>query len=109
MLGATSTIPTEGSYLFVDKVLICGALIALLRFDACERLLHGWMVVLVVARELLVTTIRGFAESQGVAFPADRLGKLKMVVQSVTAAAGNHHGRIGTDPLTASTASQKTC
>jgi CDP-diacylglycerol--glycerol-3-phosphate 3-phosphatidyltransferase len=72
---------------FVDKVLICGVLIALLRFPSTGQVLHSWMVILIIAREFLVTTLRGFAEAQGVPFPADSLGKWKMVVQSVTAAA----------------------
>jgi CDP-diacylglycerol--glycerol-3-phosphate 3-phosphatidyltransferase len=72
---------------FVDKILICGVLIALLRFPAATALLGHWMVVVIVAREFLVTAVRGLAESQGVEFPADRLGKLKMVVQCATAGA----------------------
>jgi CDP-diacylglycerol--glycerol-3-phosphate 3-phosphatidyltransferase len=72
---------------FADKVLICGVLIVLLRFPQVAALMPGWFVVVVVARELLVTTIRGVAEAQGIPFPADRLGKLKMVAQC-TAAAG---------------------
>lgn len=72
---------------FVDKVLVCGVLIALLRFPSAVELLATWMVALIVAREFLVTAVRGLAESQGTPFPADRLGKVKMVVQSFTAAA----------------------
>lgn len=41
-----------------------------------------WMVVLILARELLVTSVRGFFESQGVDFSADLAGKLKMILQS---------------------------
>ncbi len=72
---------------FVDKVLVCGALIALLRFSRATEVLAGWMVIVIVAREFLVTAVRGLAESQGIAFPADRLGKLKMIVQAVSVAA----------------------
>ncbi len=72
---------------FVDKVLICGALISLLRYPVCAEILRSWMVVVIVAREFLVTTVRGYAESQGHAFPADRLGKYKMVAQCVAVAA----------------------
>lgn len=42
------------------------------------------MVVILLARELLVTSLRGMAESGGVAFGAAFSGKLKMVLQSVT-------------------------
>ena len=43
-----------------------------------------WMVVLILARELLVTTLRGMSESSGQQFGAAFSGKLKMVFQSVT-------------------------
>jgi len=70
---------------FADKFLICGTWICLLRVAPdCAPLapfLQTWMIVVVIAREFLVTTLRGVAEAQGVAFPADRLGKVKMVMQ----------------------------
>jgi len=72
---------------FVDKILVCGTLIMLLGLPAARALLPPWIVAVVVARELFVTTLRGVAEAEGRAFPADRSGKLKMVVQSVTIAA----------------------
>ena len=72
---------------FADKVLICGTFIVLLRFPGLGAFLPTWFVVVIIGRELLVTTVRGAAESQGIAFPADRLGKWKMVIQSATAAA----------------------
>jgi CDP-diacylglycerol--glycerol-3-phosphate 3-phosphatidyltransferase len=42
------------------------------------------MVVIILARELLVTSLRGSSESGGQNFGAAFSGKLKMVVQSVT-------------------------
>jgi CDP-diacylglycerol--glycerol-3-phosphate 3-phosphatidyltransferase len=42
------------------------------------------MVVILLGRELLVTSFRGLAESRGQKFGAEFSGKLKMVVQSVT-------------------------
>jgi CDP-diacylglycerol--glycerol-3-phosphate 3-phosphatidyltransferase len=44
----------------------------------------GWnavMLVAVMAREFVVTGLRGFLEERGARFGADRLGKAKMVVQ----------------------------
>ncbi len=73
-----------------DKILICGTLVCCLRFPAATRepwLLQSWMVVLVLCREFLVTTVRGVAEASGMEFPADKWGKLKMIAQC-TAAAG---------------------
>jgi CDP-diacylglycerol--glycerol-3-phosphate 3-phosphatidyltransferase len=40
-----------------------------------------WMATLVVARELLVTSLRGMVEGQGGDFSAKQLGKWKMVLQ----------------------------
>ena len=46
-----------------------------------------WMVVVLIAREFLITSIRGLAEAQGVDFRADWAGKIKMFTQSVAAGA----------------------
>jgi CDP-diacylglycerol--glycerol-3-phosphate 3-phosphatidyltransferase len=45
---------------------------------------YPWMVVVILARELLVTAIRGVAESAGIQFPAVWSGKIKMILQSIT-------------------------
>ncbi len=42
-----------------------------------------WMVALVLGRELLVTSIRGVLEGQGISFAAGPSGKWKMILQSV--------------------------
>jgi CDP-diacylglycerol--glycerol-3-phosphate 3-phosphatidyltransferase len=63
----------------VDKVLICGAYIFLQAVDGSG--LVPWMVTLVVARELIITSLRGYLESAGATFGADWLGKIKMVLQ----------------------------
>ena len=80
---------------FVDKVLVLGSFIffAGKNFVIQEahtqvvRTITGvapWMVVLILARELLVTSLRGSAESGGQSFGAAFSGKLKMVLQSAT-------------------------
>jgi CDP-diacylglycerol--glycerol-3-phosphate 3-phosphatidyltransferase len=79
-----------------DKLLVVGAFIYLAgpRFAIPHRLTDGdwaimvsgvypWMVVVVLLRELLVTTIRAEMESVGVKFPANVWGKLKMILQSI--------------------------
>ncbi len=77
---------------FVDKVLVCGAFIILAGPAFCEldgrnvTGLRSWMVVVILGRELLVTGLRGFSESQGVQFGAEYVGKAKMWIQSVTVA-----------------------
>ncbi|MDO8349465.1 MAG: CDP-diacylglycerol--glycerol-3-phosphate 3-phosphatidyltransferase [Planctomycetota bacterium] len=72
---------------FADKVLIAGSLVTLLQFPAACGVLTTWYVVVVIAREFLVTAIRGVVEASGRPFPADRLGKWKMVTQCWTVGA----------------------
>jgi len=82
---------------FCDKFLILGAFIYLAgpRFvvpewaaepDAFFTMATGvypWMVIIIFARELLVTGIRGVLESMGISGGAKLSGKLKMILQSV--------------------------
>ena len=63
----------------VDKVLICGAYIFLMPVEKAG--LSAWMVTLVVARELIITSLRSYLENSGANFGADWLGKIKMVLQ----------------------------
>lgn len=78
---------------FVDKVLVCGAFILYAGPGFVDAEGHnvteidGWMVVVIVGRELLVTGLRGFSESKGESFAASLHGKMKMWVQSITAPA----------------------
>jgi len=86
---------------FVDKVLVIGSFIffAGKNFIIPDPLSQGeasryvvytitgvapWMVVLILARELLVTSFRGLSEGSGQNFGAAFSGKFKMVAQSVT-------------------------
>jgi phosphatidylglycerophosphate synthase/phosphatidylglycerophosphatase A len=45
---------------------------------------ESWMVVVILGRELLVTSVRATMESRGIDFSASTSGKLKMVLQSIT-------------------------
>jgi CDP-diacylglycerol--glycerol-3-phosphate 3-phosphatidyltransferase len=75
---------------FADKVIICGTFIFLAAVPQMRDVAWGlrpWMVVVVVGRELLVTMIRSFIEEQGIDFSANLSGKLKMILQCVTAPA----------------------
>jgi len=72
---------------FVDKVLILGLLIYLAVLEWSQPWVPAWAVVLILAREFLVTGIRGWVESLGRDFGADRLGKVKMVLQSLAVGA----------------------
>jgi CDP-diacylglycerol--glycerol-3-phosphate 3-phosphatidyltransferase len=76
--GITSTLGRNLDPL-VDKVVICGAYIFLLRHQ--EAGLYPWMVVTVVSREFIITGLRSFLENLGANFGAEILGKIKMVLQ----------------------------
>jgi CDP-diacylglycerol---glycerol-3-phosphate 3-phosphatidyltransferase len=64
---------------FVDKIIICGTFIALVGVAGSG--VASWMATIVVARELLVTSLRGMIEGAGGDFSARQLGKWKMVLQ----------------------------
>ncbi len=66
---------------FVDKILIVGSMIFLAVLPWSKTFLPAWIVVVIVAREFLVTAIRGYVESVGREFPADWFGKIKMILQ----------------------------
>ncbi|HEV7222803.1 MAG TPA: CDP-diacylglycerol--glycerol-3-phosphate 3-phosphatidyltransferase [Pirellulales bacterium] len=68
---------------FVDKIIICGTFICLVADPASG--IRGWMAVIVVGRELLITALRSFLEQQGADFSASMSGKLKMVLQCLAA------------------------
>lgn len=86
----------------VDKVLVVGAFAMLAGPDfslpatalAMEQKLplwltggmasavQTWMVVVILAREFIISGIRGYSEAQGIKFPAIPAGKFKMITQS---------------------------
>ncbi|QDU34093.1 CDP-diacylglycerol--glycerol-3-phosphate 3-phosphatidyltransferase [Poriferisphaera corsica] len=81
---------------FCDKILVVGAFIYLMgaRFVIPESAADGdffnmvtgiypWMVVVILARELLVTGIRGELEGDGINFQANWWGKIKMILQCI--------------------------
>jgi len=67
---------------FSDKLLVCGTFIFLV--PLAPHILPPWIVALVIMREFLVSGIRSYAESQGVAFGALTMGKLKVLFQYIT-------------------------
>ena len=75
---------------FCDKLLVLGAFVflagpAFVRAGSStpDSGVMPWMVVVILGRELLVTSLRGVLESMGVDFSADRWGKVKMLLQSI--------------------------
>ncbi|MEM9381461.1 MAG: CDP-alcohol phosphatidyltransferase family protein [Planctomycetota bacterium] len=72
---------------FTDKVLILGSMVYLSVMPWSGPRLHASIVVAILAREFLVTGLRGYVESLGREFPADRFGKIKMILQSMAVGA----------------------
>ncbi len=62
-----------------DKLLISATLVSLVQLN----LAPAWMVAVIIGREFAITGLRSIAYARGMAMPASRLGKLKMVSQVV--------------------------
>lgn len=76
----------------VDKLLVLGTMIALLAIDDVRPVLPAWAVALMLAREFVVTALRGAVEGRGVPFQAAPIGKAKMLLQSIAVGAVLLHG-----------------
>ena len=68
---------------FADKIIICGSFVFLLSDGGTDAKsgVTAWIVVVVLAREMFVTSLRGFLEKRGQDFSAALSGKLKMFLQ----------------------------
>lgn len=60
-----------------DKILVISALICLIE----ARLVPGWIVMIIVSRELAVSIMRAIAAANGTVIAADKSGKIKTIVQ----------------------------
>jgi CDP-diacylglycerol--glycerol-3-phosphate 3-phosphatidyltransferase len=109
---------------FVDKVLVLGSFIFFAGKNFTEPGNIGqsvttitgvvpWMVVVILARELLVTSLRGSMEGSGEAFGAQLSGKLKMGFQSATILAilvfVNYRDRLNSNQLYQATLLRDIC
>lgn len=71
-----------------DKILVLGAFVLLSGPAFADQGLQisgvlPWMSVVILSRELLVTSLRGVLEARGVDFSAQWAGKWKMILQSI--------------------------
>lgn len=71
---------------FVDKFITSGTFLFLLPVTK-QSGVDPWMVVIVLGREMLVTSLRGFLEQRGADFSASASGKFKMFLQCAAATA----------------------
>ncbi len=62
-----------------DKILVATALIMLIPLER----IPAWIALIIIAREILVTGLRGMASSAGVVVAASGLGKIKSTLQYI--------------------------
>ncbi|MDO4482090.1 MAG: CDP-diacylglycerol--glycerol-3-phosphate 3-phosphatidyltransferase [Bacillota bacterium] len=62
-----------------DKLLVTAALLCLVQLGHAA----AWMVFVILARELLIVSLRAVAASQGIVIAASKWGKLKTISQMV--------------------------
>jgi CDP-diacylglycerol--glycerol-3-phosphate 3-phosphatidyltransferase len=74
-----SSVTTFGKVMdpIADKLLIAAALISLVSLNR----LDAWVAMVIIAREFAVSGLRVAAGQQGAIIPANRLGKVKTVLQ----------------------------
>jgi CDP-diacylglycerol---glycerol-3-phosphate 3-phosphatidyltransferase len=64
-----------------DKLLVASAFIVLVEYN--PHIVKGWIAVIIIAREFIVSGLRSIAAGEGFSVQASDLGKLKMVAQVV--------------------------
>lgn len=62
-----------------DKLLVCSALIGLIELD----LLSAWIVIIIIAREFIISGFRLVASDNGIVIAASYWGKFKTVFQMI--------------------------
>jgi CDP-diacylglycerol--glycerol-3-phosphate 3-phosphatidyltransferase len=63
-----------------DKLLVASLFICLVGLGAVA----AWMVVIIIGREIAITGFRAIASAKGIHIPASRLGKFKMIFETIT-------------------------
>lgn len=74
-----------------DKILTSAAFISLVELGVAP----AWIVMIIIAREFAVSSLRSFASSEGLVIPAGWSGKAKTVVQIIAIALLIIYGRLG--------------
>jgi len=77
-----NTVSNVGKLLdpLADKLLVCTTLIMLIPLGRVS----AWIVAVIIAREMAVTTLRGMAGAKGVVIAASWLGKKKALAQLIS-------------------------
>ncbi|MEZ6063950.1 MAG: CDP-diacylglycerol--glycerol-3-phosphate 3-phosphatidyltransferase [Planctomycetaceae bacterium] len=75
---------------FVDKIIVGGTFLFLVEANESPEIdtgVNAWMVLIVIGREMFVSSLRGILEKQGKDFSASISGKAKMALQCVAVTA----------------------
>ncbi len=64
-----------------DKLLVCSAMIALIGVPDAHVALPSWVVIVIIAREFVITGFRTLAAEQQVVIAASKWGKAKTISQ----------------------------
>ncbi|MDR0401906.1 MAG: CDP-diacylglycerol--glycerol-3-phosphate 3-phosphatidyltransferase [Endomicrobium sp.] len=78
------TITSLGIFLdpIADKLLISAAFVYFVKIQVLG--VSAWMVIIIVARELIMTGLRCIAATKSVVIPADKTGKFKTTLQIIS-------------------------
>lgn len=82
----------------VDKIVVIGTMVFLVLIPESRAFLSPGMVMVVLGREISVTSIKAWMEGQGVAFSAEKHGKYKFVLQTVAISGLLFHLASGSSP-----------
>ena len=67
----------------VEKILLVAAFVMLMRLPGQILFIPGWTIVVIIAREFMVTGARSLAATDGVVIAANKWGKTKTIIQMI--------------------------
>lgn len=78
-------VTTFGKFMdpLADKLLVCSAMIALIGIEDAVVDLPSWVVIIIIAREFIITGFRTIAVEKNIVIAAGFWGKLKTVSQMI--------------------------
>ena len=78
-------VTTFGKFMdpLADKLLVCSAMIALISIPGQVVALPSWIVIIIIAREFIISGFRLIAAQKGVVIAAGYLGKFKTTFQMI--------------------------
>ena len=74
-----------------DKVFVVGTFVTIAEY----KLMPGWIIIVVLTREFMVTGLRMLATKKGIVISADKWGKLKTCLQMILLAIGGFSWAFG--------------